>query len=125
MEGDYKLEVQLEQYDNPSHSQANGRCCSRPYYSLRCTECNNRFTFCILPFDTELSGSPTFICGSSPSYSTGLVGSLTGHADRLSFVGESYIDEQNSITNPLVFTGNGSWPVSCEVHVAIPYNESE
>lgn len=113
-QADYKLDLQLERYSNPKHLQADGSCCHKPHFSPHCTDCSNRFIFCILPFGTALKGSSIFdsyICGSKPSYVTGVVESSTGHPDSMSFARESFIDRQNNITNPISFTGNGSWPV--------------
>ena len=115
VQGDYKLNVELVEYKNPSHTQADGDCCNQHYSSTLCVDCSNRFTFCILPYGETLTDSAIFdsyVCGSSPSYSTGLVGSRTGHPDDMSFKEESFIDEQNNITNPMPFNVNGSWPVS-------------
>ncbi len=46
------------------------------------------------------------------TYVTSIVGKDTGFADNMLFKGQNFIDEVNNITNPLVFTGEGAWPVS-------------
>lgn len=112
--GDYRIEVKLEHYSNPTHLQADGECCTPHYYSQECSDCNNRFTLCVLPYATVTSDIDAYAAcsGVRLSYTTGVVGILTGHADNMSFVGATYIDPQNNITNPLLFTGSDAWPVS-------------
>lgn len=112
--GDYRVEIRLDQYQNPFHLRADGTCCN--VRRQHCTSCRNRFTFCILQFD-DLSGyESSSLCGSQPHYATGVVrggASVFAHnLDNLSFAEKGYIDKQSHICNPLVFTGNGSWPVS-------------
>jgi hypothetical protein len=55
----------------------------------------------------------TYECNSYPHYATGVVsGNSIQNSDDLQFSQNDYIDEQNGIKNPLVFTGKDSWPVS-------------
>lgn len=63
------------------------------------------------------------MCDPLPHYATGVVGGGRGGVgggfqaaaqdpDNMLFAENGYIDEQNHILNPLVFTGSGPWPVS-------------
>lgn len=113
-ECDYKLEIHLNSYHNPSHKQADGRCCNINYGDYfpagRCMNCLNRFTFCIRQFKTDFDPPDLQgVCSQSgQKYVTGIV----GESDSISFKKQKYIDEMNNISNPLVFTSEGIWPVS-------------
>lgn len=116
--GDYRLEILVDHYQNPSHLQADGDCCNWDTRQHLCMPCHNRFTFCLLKFDTVTKPGgfgfydfDTYVCDSRHHYATGVVGSAQD-PDDMQFAENGYIDEQNNIQNPLVFAGNGSWPVS-------------
>lgn len=106
----------MHRYQNPKHQQANGDCCDWNTRRHRCMPCHNMFTFCLLPAGTitELDGYNfnTYLCSSHPHYTTGVVSSSKQDLDDIVFSVDGFVDEQNHITNPLVFTPNGSWLVS-------------
>ena len=117
--GDYRLEIMVHQYRNPTHLQANGDCCEWSPRKHHCMPCHNMFTFCLPPVgtNTELNGYDfnTYACNSHPNYTTGVVSrgsDSTQDSDDMAFARNGFIDEQNHIANPLAFTANGSWPVS-------------
>ena len=110
--GDYKFEVLLETYANPTHKLADGTCCKYPYFHYNCgrrTVCNNIFTFCVRPYEYQSSQS----CPKSgANYTTSVITD-----DSISFRETQLLNFVTNLSNPLVFYGK-VWPVrkECCIH---------
>ena len=106
--GDYKFEVILESYANPSHKLADGTCCNRPN-RYRCGQravCNNLFTFCVRPYGYGSAAKTSKSCAKSgASYTTSVIAD-----DNISFKEAQHLNFVTNMSNPLVFYGK-VWPV--------------
>lgn len=106
--GDYKFEVILESYANPSHKLADGTCCNRPN-RYRCGQravCNNLFTFCVRPYGYGSAAKTSKSCAKSgASYTTSVIAD-----DNISFKEAQRLNFVTNMSNPLVFYGK-VWPV--------------
>lgn len=114
MEADYRLEIRLFRYNNPTHQCAecgpggSPGCCDGDRDGDRdgsCSEdarCNNMFIFCLRPLETSNLNFTFCPLGEN---STRLISS----GDNLEFgLGQQTV---SGLPNPLVFTGD-RWPVS-------------
>ena len=102
---DYKLELQLVRYLNPTHRLESGRCCDMDHGVRDCVDhCDNSLHFC-------LSSPSERVSCSLGEIQTGLLYSPDSDAVNFS-TGGVLIAE--SVQNPLVFTG-AEWPVSPDV----------
>lgn len=105
--GDYRFEVLLESYTNPSHKLVDGNCCDDiSDYESHCagTVCNNLFIFCVRPHG--YTGHNLKCPNPNQKYITSVIAN-----DNISFADRrelNYIDANT--TNPLTFEGH-VWPV--------------
>ena len=117
MEADYRLEILLSSYNNPTHQCAE---CG-PGGSLGCCEgdrngacsenarCNNMFIFCLRPLET--SNLDFTFCPLGENSTRRI-----SRGDNIEFgLGEQIV---SGLPNPLVFTGD-RWPVSRSLIVTL------
>lgn len=107
--GDYKFEVLLESYANPSHKLADGTCCNYPNRYYRCGRiravCNNLFTFCVRPYEYGSTKTSQSCPKSGVTYTTSVITD-----DSISFKEAQRLNSFTNLSNPLVFYGR-IWPV--------------
>ena len=105
--GDYKFEVLLERYANPSHKLADGTCCNYPdhYKCGRRVVCNNVFTFCVRPYEYGSVKTSQSCPKSGASYTTSVITD-----DNIFFRETQRLSSVTNLSNPLVFYGR-VWPV--------------
>lgn len=102
--GDYRFEVILESYTNPSHKLVDGSCCNVFDYDCYRTTCNNLFIFCVRPYG--YTGHNLECPNPSQKYITSVIAN-----DNISFVDRKELNYiEANMTNPLTFEGS-VWPV--------------
>ena len=104
----------MESYQNPGHTTSNGVCCDgTPDTDGVCTDpCDNAFIFCIQEFTAiEIFAIPE----NCPFFHHFGSSAIFQDNDNITF---SMNEDFGGVSNPLSFTGSGTWQVSQEyIHV--------
>ena len=108
MGADFIFEARLESYQNPTHTRFNGSCCDGPQDGVGvCTDpCDNFFIFCVQEFTSTDRSVSQENCPLLHHVSQSIL------QDNVTFSMNQ--DLGRGVSNPLSFTGSGTWQVSQE-----------